>query len=754
MRTVGAQYESLIAGIETGPRALESPMFSSVTGKAVHNAASLGPSYWRANMENPVLFLSAVQMALTSEHKFSVALEVGPHSALAGPFRQISKEINHPLVYTNCLTRDVYGTTTLLTALGQLYTLGLVPDFAAMNPGGHTLSSLPAYSWTHDTPYWHESRISREFRTRRHAERELLGSRTLGSNDLEPSWRKLLNLKDVPWLRDHVVAKEIVFPAAGYITMAGEAINQHTDTTSFTVRSVSIGAALVLHNGESTEIVTRLQPRRMTTTSDSAWHEFAILSHDGRKWTRHCSGEVYGGNASTTSLQPANSRSDLRADRKVSTSKWYQATRNAGLEYGPDFQGLQNPVYDVAQSTISASVVQKINPKESCSALHPTSLDQLLQCGILGSVKGHLRLLKRLIVPTYIDEMFVESARDFQPLQCRASVTAAHVDSVSVDGRIAARDGSLVVVARGIQFRVLDNGFAQAGHDPMRELRQLEWRPDIDLVDLKSLIHLTTDLKACLELVERLNILCVIETARKLTNEKSPSAHHLQQFKEWNEKFATNIQHNGSSVVPQTDCFFKMSPEDRQQLITELTIEAAKTPAAPIALAVTRIFDAVEDIFKGNAEPLAILLKDNLLVEVYNFFNMLDHREFFQLLGHSNRSMRILEIGAGTGGFTSTILPALTESGRESSFSRYTYTDISSGFFKAAKERFREYAGMEQVVLDISQDPAATGLQLHSYDLVIAANVSEIFALRMAESQLISSIRRDVDNSAGSPCNS
>ncbi|KAF7503264.1 hypothetical protein GJ744_004055 [Endocarpon pusillum] len=723
MNTVGAEYEGLIAAIETGPRVLECPMFSSVTGKAIHDAAFLGPSYWRSNMEKPVLFLSAVQMALNSDHRFSAALEVGPHSALAGPFRQISREINHPIVYTNCLRRDFHGTTTLLTALGQLYTLGLVPDFAAMNSDGHTLSSLAAYPWTHDTPYWHESRISREFRTRRHPERQLLGSRALGSNDLEPSWRKFLNLKDVPWLRDHTVAGEIVFPAAGYITMAGEAINQHTDTTSFTLRSVSIESALVLHNGKSTEIVTRLQPLRLTTNSDSAWHEFAILSHDGRKWTRHCSGEVCGGNASTASLLQTTVRSGIIADRKISTSKWYQATRNAGLEYGPEFQGLQNPVYDVAQSIVSASVAQKSYSRESYSALHPTSLDQLLQCGILASVKGHLRLLKNLVLPTYVDEMFVGSAKDFQPLQFRTAVTAAHVDFVAVDGRVAARDGSLVLAAKGIQFRILNNGFAPAAHNPMRELRQLEWRPDIDLIDPNSLIHLTTDLTACLELVERLNILCVIETTRKLSDKESPSVHHLQQFREWNRKFVANIQRNGSKVVPQTDCLFKMSPEDRQRLITKLTIEAAKTPAAPIALAVTRIFDAVGDIFQGIAEPLAILLKDHLLVEVYNFFNMLDHRKFFQLLGHSDRSMRILEVGAGTGGFTSTILSALTESGRESSFSNYTYTDISSGFFKAAKERFREYAGMEQAVLDISQDPAATGLRLHSYDLVIAANV-------------------------------
>lgn len=717
MRTVGKHYEKLIGSIKTAPRPLEIPFFSSVTGLVTYDASLLGSSYWRANMENPVLFLSAVQSALQDTDKFSMALEVGPHAALSGPFRQICQDQKQSIPYTNCLSRGEDSVSTILGSLGQLYCHGLVPDFDALNAGGHTLSNLPPYSWVHTTSYWNESRVSRDFRMRKYPEHELLGARIIGGNDLEPTWRKVLHLKNSPWLYDHAVSGDVVFPAAGYIAIVGEAIRQLAELSSFTIRSVTIGAAMLLQGGRPTEVITRLQPHRLTTNLDSSWYEFTILSHDGSQWTRHCSGEVHTGD-STTYFQE---QSDIGVTRTVTSANWYKASRAAGLEYGPAFQALQDIKCGVSNSSISATVQEKQDLKKSSYRLHPTTLDQLLQCCILGSIRGHLRFMKGLVLPTYIEEMYIGAEKD-STFQLHTEVTSTSGDGISANGQVTTRDGSVQLKARGLQFRFLDNVTVGTVVDPLQELRLLEWRPDIDLIDSSQLIHRTTDLSVCLELVEKINILCSIETIKILKAAKS-STYHMMRFKEWNEEYVSNIRKHGSKVVKATEQLFQLSSTERQSLIRRLTAEAIETPAKNIALAVTRIYNSVSEIFHGAAEPLAILLADNLLMEVYNFFNMLDHQQFFQLLGHSNPTMRILEIGAGTGGFTSTILPALTQSGRSCMFSTYTYTDISSGFFKAAKDRFRDFPDIEHVVLDISRDPGAQGLQLHSYDLIVAANV-------------------------------
>ena len=83
------------------------------------------------------------------------------------------------------------------------------------------------------------------------------------------------------------------------------------------------------------------------------------------------------------------------------------------------------------------------------------------------------------------------------------------------------------------------------------------------------------------------------------------------------------------------------------------------------------------------------------------------------------RRLRVLEVGAGTGGTTGAVLGALPAGGYE-----YTYTDISAGFFGGAEGRFGgEGASLVYRVLDIERDPVGQGFEAHGYDVVVAANV-------------------------------
>nr|AAY00027.1 SA1_PKSC [uncultured bacterial symbiont of Discodermia dissoluta] len=83
------------------------------------------------------------------------------------------------------------------------------------------------------------------------------------------------------------------------------------------------------------------------------------------------------------------------------------------------------------------------------------------------------------------------------------------------------------------------------------------------------------------------------------------------------------------------------------------------------------------------------------------------------------RRLRILEVGAGTGGTTSAVVDALPP-GRFD----YTFTDISAGFLSAAESRFGGHdSSFEYRVLDIEGSLEKQGIDAHSYDLLIAANV-------------------------------
>ncbi|MEW2028951.1 SDR family NAD(P)-dependent oxidoreductase [Streptomyces roseifaciens] len=94
---------------------------------------------------------------------------------------------------------------------------------------------------------------------------------------------------------------------------------------------------------------------------------------------------------------------------------------------------------------------------------------------------------------------------------------------------------------------------------------------------------------------------------------------------------------------------------------------------------------------------------------------VLDH-----LTGHDG-PLTVVEIGAGTGGTTASVLPALAASGADVT---YVYTDISRAFLQHGRKRFAdEYPFVRFQQLDVSGDPAAQGFEPGSADLVVAANV-------------------------------
>ncbi|KAJ5181613.1 Acyl transferase/acyl hydrolase/lysophospholipase [Penicillium cf. viridicatum] len=136
------------------------------------------------------------------------------------------------------------------------------------------------------------------------------------------------------------------------------------------------------------------------------------------------------------------------------------------------------------------------------------------------------------------------------------------------------------------------------------------------------------------------------------------------------------------------------------------------------------------DCLTGAADPLALLFQDaearELMGDVYTnapMFNAATRHlsEYLKgVLGRvdSSREIRILEIGAGTGGTTDAVLKSLTAV--PNLRFKYTFTDLSSGLLAMARKKFKQYNFMEYQVLDIEQDPKSG--MLGQYDIILSSN--------------------------------
>ncbi|WP_100898073.1 type I polyketide synthase [Nostoc flagelliforme] len=134
-------------------------------------------------------------------------------------------------------------------------------------------------------------------------------------------------------------------------------------------------------------------------------------------------------------------------------------------------------------------------------------------------------------------------------------------------------------------------------------------------------------------------------------------------------------------------------------------------------------------VLRGERNPLDLLFPEGDLTTAAGLYqdspgakvmNTLMQQAVLSVVKHlpSGRPLRVLEIGAGTGGTTSYLLPSFNAQQTE-----YVFTDLSPLFLAQAKQKFQDFSFVNYQLLDIEKEPQLQGFEHHRYDLIIAANV-------------------------------
>lgn len=192
-----------------------------------------------------------------------------------------------------CLVRAQNTVQTMLSAASSLTVYGYPVNLKAVNfeSAEHrprVLVDLPSYAWDHSIGYWHESRFSLDYRKRSAPRHPLLGAPSSDFNALEPSCRNIIRASEIPWIRGHVIQSNIVYPAAGYISMAIEASLQSGQLNgrsqairTYRFRDVNVNSMLLIpDDAAGVETVLSLRPYNHSARSSSdEWDGFRIFSY-------------------------------------------------------------------------------------------------------------------------------------------------------------------------------------------------------------------------------------------------------------------------------------------------------------------------------------------------------------------------------------------------------------------------------------------------------------------------------------------
>ncbi|KAI9370219.1 hypothetical protein BJX61DRAFT_549115 [Aspergillus egyptiacus] len=136
----------------------------------------------------------------------------------------------------------------------------------------------------------------------------------------------------------------------------------------------------------------------------------------------------------------------------------------------------------------------------------------------------------------------------------------------------------------------------------------------------------------------------------------------------------------------------------------------------------------------GDADPLGILFGSadarTLMEQVYTDAPMFKTgtiqlarylADMFTRSANSGSSspIKILELGAGTGGTTKYLIEHLLRASTAQEF-QYTFSDISPSLVAAARKKFAQYSFMQYTLVNIEQEPPAD--LLGQYDIIISTN--------------------------------
>ncbi|KAI0432409.1 putative polyketide synthase [Xylaria sp. FL1042] len=768
---------------------------SAVTGGRIADVKQIAsPDHWVGSLVQPVQFVDAfIDMVLgdlddPTGRSVDVLLEVGPHTALGGPIREILSLPEFEgieLPYWGTLVRDEHAGDSMRSAAINLLREGQTLIMSQINfpvptyddEGPRVLTDLPSYPWNHTMRHWQEARVNRAIRERSQPPHELLGMPVAGNDPSVAVWRRVLRLAETPWIRDHMVQGSIVYPGAGYICLAIEAVRQleHAGDTGkdrpgrspsgFRLRDVNFLFALVVpETADGVEIRTTLRPVPEREVGARGWWRFEVSSvTQENRWTLHARGMITPEQeatapetAGTGTLVMAERRPLSIYTRQKDPQDMFANLRARGVYHGPLFQNTTKIIQDgreprsVCDITIRHEASSDTDPAVAAKAtlLHPITLDAVI-VAFYSTLPSVGALQEDPKVPRSIASMWVSSQISHeigQTLRCDTSLLHDDPQSGSVDVTVVDdQTDATVMEIQGLECASLGRGTGATARQAAANnatttatskweqevCSKLEWGPDLSLRQplalaqvKKQLVSASAESEIDMDVVRKLQRVCILfaqDALRTLTQEdvaKLQKQPHLAKYYEWLRELVRKAAEESSSLALGSEERALGNPEKRQEYI------AATASQSVDGELVCRLGVVLTSILRGELN-----LEVSELLHEYNA-NSIRRSAALQKLSallrkvvHKNPAARVLQIGAGTGPHATRRMLEALGTPKNPLVGSWHITEPSSESLESIRAHLADWADLlEFDQLDIEQSPAKQKFALGSYDIIVASH--------------------------------
>ncbi len=736
MRPASEALEAALADLKPQPD--EVPFFSTVTGDRCAGE-SCDATYWGRGIREPVRFAPAV--SALADFGVDVWLELNAHPALAHSTQEClgARGAKGTVISSARREREF---ESMLEAAMDLHRAGVPLNFSAVTPSRHLLS-LPAYAWE-KARWWNEASDARDGRL-------APGGRGLFDVRLPramPTWIVRLDSRHMAFLKDHKVENHVIFPAAAFVEMALEAGVQLFEGRPFVVEDFEIRKPLILPDPPlGVQIEFSYSPNERTFAIQSrfeqsvSWSLHVVGSLRGERWE-----SAFG---SSGWAQPHDVQS-------VAVDGFYRHLNDLGLRYGEEFRPIRELSAGAGQSAGYVVLSEPVALRADEYAVHPVLFDGALQVFSAGAATVEDRHA-RMKLPVGFRRILFLGSPGSSTRVC-AKVTKFGEDFLEGDISLYNEGGKPCLLVDGFRAISLSGAGRSAAPGGIRDLTyHVAWQrvpeespkytlPPLPVSQLKSAAQEALDRVVAVRGVPELEAaLCALDdlAAAQLARglqEMGVSANipfdeaTLQVATAMQpvfERLMTGLVRHG--LLRRKEMGFEAAPDFAQAADSAgkvLRNYIEKHPGhLPEALLCEGNCGELGSILRGEKDAVQVLFSGTgaeLLDHFYGDGLFTSHWLAAIAAAVSTaarslpegRGLRILEIGAGTGGLASQVLPLL-----ERGLHSYTFSDVSAAFFSGAAQKLAAFSEVEFKIFDLEKPGVEQELDAATFDFIIGTNV-------------------------------